>query len=268
MYVADFDLEGSLSEAEKSRNTLRAHRRGHDKRCSNKRRNISPVSGSSRRRKRSSQGELLEDVDYEEDFELDVIDEFEGVQTELKQLRIDSLDDWYDFAFRSMSQLALKDIAKAWIRTCVPRKQSCWPYNGGHRAAESLASFPRTNYRGHYTRPDWWPSDEGWNDPDGATGCRHREPDHIKKLGTYVFSTHMSTLLTHIPERLILVKHLLRYGHQFVIDLMKESTSKLDQKSRREFPQKTMDRLAEIYQVREREIRWENGEIGKSVSTF
>ncbi|KAK4697305.1 hypothetical protein P7C71_g747, partial [Lecanoromycetidae sp. Uapishka_2] len=201
-----------------------------------------------------SQSKSQKDNDDEEDFELDVVDEFEVVQTELKELRVDSLEDWYDFAFRSMSQLALKDIAKAWIRKCVPKKQSNNPYNGGHTAAESQALWPGTKYSGHLTRPIWWPTDLGWNNINGATGCRHREPDHIKKL-----------------ERLILVKHLLRYGHQFDLEMMREGTAKLDQKSdgaAKEFPPKTMDRLSEIYRVREWEMRCEeSGTDGDSTIT-
>lgn len=180
----DLDLEDSLSETEKARNTPSARRRGPNKGHSTKRRNTSPAPGSAERRKRSTQDQVLNDGNDEEDFELDVVDEFEGAQTELKGLRVDSLEDWYDFAFRSMSQLALKDIAKAWIRICVPKKQSTNPYNGGRRAAESLARWPGTNYTGHFTKAIWWPKDVGWDDIDGATGCRHREPDHIKKHGT------------------------------------------------------------------------------------
>ena len=123
--------------------------------------------------------EDLEDDDGV-DYELHVVDDYESATTETKNIRVDSLQDWYDFAFRSMSQLALKDIAKAWIKTCVPKKQTHNPYNGGAGAARSMAEY---GYKGHDTLPIWWPSDEGWDHPEGARGCRHREPDHIRKRG-------------------------------------------------------------------------------------
>jgi hypothetical protein len=47
---------------------------------------------------------------------------------------------------------------------------------------------------------------------------------------------------------------------------MKGSTSELHQKSPKEFPPRTMKRLEEIYWARQQEMRFENGEIGKTMS--
>lgn len=88
---------------------------------------------------------------------------------------------YYDNALRSISQLVCKGIVKAWIKVCHPKKQTTHPYNGGKTGGErSRAEY---GYLGHYTMPDYWPSDENWL---MGWGCRHREPDHVKKAGQSV----------------------------------------------------------------------------------
>jgi len=191
VHPADSELEDCLFDFERARNTPGAPRHGRNKGSSNgKRRRTSTAPGSAKRRKQSTHSHVLIE-DEDEDFELDIVDVFEGVKTELKGIRVDQLQDYYIFAFRSMSQLSNKDIAKTWIRAGHPKKQSKYPYNGGRRARQSLPAGHA--YKGHFTKPDWWPSDLGWDHPDGARGCRHREPDHIKKLGTHTFHDLLSS---------------------------------------------------------------------------
>lgn len=55
--------------------------------------------------------------------------------------------------FRELQQLSCKSVAKAWIKTIEPRKQTNYPYN-----------------RGDDAKPPWWPSH-----------IRHCEPDHLIK---------------------------------------------------------------------------------------
>jgi hypothetical protein len=55
--------------------------------------------------------------------------------------------------FKSIQQLPCKAIAKEYIKTVEPRKQTTHPYK-----------------RGDSAKPNWWP-----------LGVRHTEPDHLKK---------------------------------------------------------------------------------------
>lgn len=60
---------------------------------------------------------------------------------------------FYGNSLMALQQTACKTIAKAWIKSVEPKKQSRFPYMGGERS-----------------RPAWWP-----------TSVRHKEPDHLKK---------------------------------------------------------------------------------------
>lgn len=120
----------------------------------------------------------MHDEDSEEDFELNVVDELELAETEMKPVKVGEVQVvYYDKAFRSINQIACKYIGKRWLKTCHPKKQTSNPYNGGKLGKESMEKF---GYMGGLTKPDYWPSDHGWR---SGQGCRHREPDHVKKLG-------------------------------------------------------------------------------------
>ena len=69
--------------------------------------------------------------------------------------------------FRTMQQLAVKRIAKAWIKGICPKKQAHFPYHKKKREREGL-----DNLTGGI--PGWWPD---------TTRCRFVEPDHIKRDG-------------------------------------------------------------------------------------
>lgn len=144
------------------------------------------ATGAAKQNERNAQDQLVGGDEGDEDSELSEVDEFKSATTEVKRIRVDSLLEWYRSAFSSVSQLATKEILKAWIKVCVPKKQSRNPYNGGHTAAQSMAYFP--GYKGHFTMPDWWPEDEGWDHSGGATGCRHTEPDHIRMPGKDIYN--------------------------------------------------------------------------------
>ena len=74
-------------------------------------------------------------------------------------------EKWFTDAFRAVQQVSCRVIAKEWIKTIHPKKQSTHPYNGKN---------PRTGERGDSssTKPPYWPKD-----------VIHKEPDHINKEG-------------------------------------------------------------------------------------
>ena len=120
-----------------------------------------------------------ESEDEDEDKDETVL--LDGIETEMKWVKVSDLHhEYYTTAFRSINQLCCKDISKAWIRVCHPKKQTTHPYNGGKTGRRSKSEF---RYQGHYTAPDYWPSDENWDGLPVPSGCRHKEPDHVKKPG-------------------------------------------------------------------------------------
>ncbi len=129
---------------------------------------------------RSKTPETVEDDDYVSDAEdeLDgVLNGREGEEYYSQPFRVSNLKGYFIIALKMLGQLACKDIAKAWIKMGHPRKQTTNPYNGGNTKEESLRLY---GFEGALTTPIYWPPWEGWRD---CEGCRHREPDHIKKPG-------------------------------------------------------------------------------------
>ncbi len=97
-------------------------------------------------------------------------------------IRVDDvveLDGIMDTRLQLMQQTSCKLVAKAWIKVHEPQKQTKYPYNGGILQEEAIRQYGGKNL-GELTKPPWWPSTEGW--PNNG-GCRHREPDHLKKPG-------------------------------------------------------------------------------------
>ena len=100
-------------------------------------------------------------------------DDFTDMTIIEKQIQIGDarlIDGFYETRFRQIQQLSCKTIAKAWIKTVESKKQVRHPYNGGKLAKEYGAA---RGTGGELTKPDWWP----------RFGCRHREPDHVKRDG-------------------------------------------------------------------------------------
>lgn len=73
--------------------------------------------------------------------------------------------------FKDLQQHDCKVIAKLFIKTIEPKKQTKHPYSGGSGRA-----------------PSWWPPcPPGGNDAGPKVGfVRHREPDHLSKHGKCV----------------------------------------------------------------------------------
>ena len=86
-------------------------------------------------------------------------DDGKTIGVELRTVRVDEILQ----AFSNLGQLACRDIATLWIKSCHPKKQTRCPYKGRSR-----------------TRPDYWPSSDHW---EVGLGCRHIEPAHLKKSG-------------------------------------------------------------------------------------
>ena len=181
-HSTDLDLESRLIESERARNTPGARRNRRSTHASSRtKRNMHDPAAPPGKRRRSSTHERdvikIDDDDYC-DSEADLPDEWDGAESELQSIRYDQIYElFYGPNFMFIGQLACKDIGRAWIKMCHPRKQSQHPYNGGPTVARSLREH---GYKGAYTKPNWWPADEGWRQ---GFGCRHIEPDHLKKLG-------------------------------------------------------------------------------------
>ena len=179
----DSEYSDTASESGLSRGFLRGRR--HGRTAKRKRDSSSPVSIRRKNRRSARSCQAVRNSDHDSESEDSVV-ESALAGTELRQIRIDEAADYYNKTFRSINQLCCKDILKAWIRFCHPRKQSSHPYNGGKDQSpeeSKKASQEEYEYGGHYTKPDYWPCDKDWR---GNKGVRHTEPDHQLKHGLSV----------------------------------------------------------------------------------
>lgn len=153
------------------------------------------ASQGSRCRRPRTQKHVSSDTDEDEDYVSDADDELDGVLDregcEKQGIEVCKLkEEYYPEAFRMLGQLGCKDVVKAWIKVCHPKKQTTHPYNGGDQKEESMRLY---SFEGGLTVPDYWPPFDDW---EHFNGCRHKEPDHIKKPGSSQFSSDPSPLLT------------------------------------------------------------------------
>ena len=219
---------------------------------------------SAKRKRRSRSSSILASRKKRKE---DAKDELAGAGTDLQQIRIDEAADYYFKALRSIKQLACKDIAKAWIRRCHLKKQTTHPYNGGK--SDTARSQAEYGYLGHLTRPDYWPSDEGWGLHSGL-GVRHREPDHLTRAGLATNQRILILMLTFHLERIKLIPHLLTSQYKgfkdgnFSLENLKEATENihLKQDNGKNWTPASVERLEEIYRVRAKEMEYERKEIG------
>lgn len=79
---------------------------------------------------------------------------------------------YYEQVFQTLQQTNCRVIAKAWVKIIEPRKQLQFPYNGRKVVADKTIQFSPEE-----TKPPWWPP-----------GVRHREPDHLPKIGKKIIS--------------------------------------------------------------------------------
>ena len=149
-------------------------------------------SASNKRQKSRQLPSVEAQIDIDKDLISNAENESDGVLDDRKEIirqpkevaRIK--DEYYVPAFNLIGQLGCKDIAKAWIKACHPQKQSKNPYNGGPTRRRSERFH---NFQGALTAPSYWPQQRGW---ETGKGCRHKEPDHIKRAGlwTYLLVRH------------------------------------------------------------------------------
>jgi hypothetical protein len=83
------------------------------------------------------------------------------------------VEEFLEMALRTMQQLAVKRIAKAWIKGICPKKQAIFPYHKKKRERQGPNCEP-TN------QPGWWPE---------QPLCKFVEPDHIRRDGESLRST-------------------------------------------------------------------------------
>ena len=257
------DQEATASGGKQARGLPCASRRSRNPKRKTRGSN-SPTPNSRKKQKPGRGSQAAANSGYDSGSE-DEPDELEGAETEMRQIRIcDVGRDYYEVAFRSINQLCCKDINKAWIRVGQPKKQTSHPYNGGKTSTER--SLREYEYLGHYSMPDYWPSDVNWQ---AGWGCRHREPDHVRKAGQFLCEHVPNSVLTSHLERLILLIHLLRsqgkgFEHgDFSIDKLKQATTGIHLECKKNWKPEYVERLEEIYWVREKEIKFERGEIGE-----
>lgn len=294
--LADFDHEDTTSKSGQVRDWSRAachkrtlkRRRSSSSSTSASRTKRGPVNNRRASTKLNSENDGDGDGDGDDDDDDgdgddgddddDEIDELEGAETETQMIRIaDVYPYYYDIAFRTINQLAIKDILKAWIKFCHPGKQTNFPYNGGkagpHRDGNpgSDASLAEYGYLGHHTSPDYWPSDKNWS---AGMGARHREPDHVKKAGWCNYHLVPMWALTSLLERMILLPHLLRSQHKgfkngdFSLKTLRRSTKRIHLEFPKHFTTGFVNRLTEIYDVREKEMKFEAGQMGETRSDW
>jgi hypothetical protein len=170
---------------------------------------------------------------------------------------------FYEQRFKNCQQAACKLIAKAWIKTVEPKKQSTHPYTGKDEKA-----------------PDWWP--QPWGDGQ-ENKVRHKEPDHLYKRGTQHLRKHhcYRFILISPSERLYLLGHILRMvvepnerQHsdikklQLNVAKLEEVTYEAlsawfaDANNPSNFQKKAY--LEEIFKVAKQEERFRDGRIGES----
>lgn len=73
----------------------------------------------------------------------------------------------YEKAFENLQQTNCRILAKAYIKLLEPRKQVNYPYNGRKSIGGRIVQLSPDE-----TKPSWWPPQ-----------VRHREPDHLLKVG-------------------------------------------------------------------------------------
>ncbi|KAL9608450.1 MAG: hypothetical protein Q9167_006718 [Letrouitia subvulpina] len=110
----------------------------------------------------------------------------------------EAVERFFNEKVSQIPQQDLKGILKAWISAIEVKKQSRHPYNGGSKARQSKLRYGE-EHPGAMIKPCYWPD----------SGCRHKEPDHLKK-----------------KERVILAKHLLG-SEGVVVDTLRKSTEVL-----------------------------------------
>ncbi|KAL9640898.1 MAG: hypothetical protein Q9204_000518 [Flavoplaca sp. TL-2023a] len=163
---------------------------------------------------------------------------------------VKALEDYYTKGVCQIGQVLMKKVLKSWVKVKHPKKQSLNPYNGG-KTREDQEQEKRKRGQvdpnpGKLTAPDWWPRQDGWP----YTGCRHKEPDHLRKQERTILALKMLSM-TGCDE-------------VFTVDKLIDSTMEIEMT----LEQKRM--LKQLYNVRRAQQKFEDGEIDASagISVF
>ena len=127
----------------------------------------------------------LEHSDHDDDDDGEPLLEIQSEEFDMLSAGdVRALENYYTKGVCQIGQVLMKKVLKSWVRVKHPKKQSHNPYNGG-KTREDQEKEKRQRGKvdpnpGRLTAPDWWPTQDGWP----LTGCRHKEPDHLRKQGT------------------------------------------------------------------------------------
>ncbi|KAI4239365.1 MAG: hypothetical protein LQ349_000464 [Xanthoria aureola] len=193
----------------------------------------------------SEEDHPIEHSDHEEDDDGEALLEIESEQFDTVTAGdVAALEDYYCRGVCQVGQLIMRKVLKCWVKVKQPKKQSTYPYNG--RKSREDQALEKKKYGkvdpnpGQLTAPPWWPSQDGWP----VKGCRHKEPDHLKK-----------------PERTILALTLLSLtgcDETFTVERLFDSTKGI----KMSFDQGQM--LKQLYEVRKKQQQFQLGEIDAS----
>ncbi len=208
----------------------------------------------------SEEDHPIEHSDHEEDDDGEALLEIESEQFDTVTAGdVAALADYYSRGVCQVGQLIMRKVLKCWVKVKQPKKQSTYPYNG--RKSREDQALEKKKYGkvdpnpGQLTAPPWWPNQDGWP----TNGCRHKEPDHLKKPGKPLHTGPGETKLIARPERTILALTLLSLtgcDDTFTVERLFDSTKGI----KMSFDQGQM--LKQLYEVRKKQQQFQLGEIG------
>lgn len=146
---------------------------------------------------------------------------------------------FYEQAFENLQQTNCRILAKAYIKLVEPQKQTKYPYNGRKKIEGRVIQMDPNE-----TKPPWWPLQ-----------VRHREPDHLPKIGRSTTATYITGTYLTTTERIRLLVHILRElrsSHGITVKKLEEADRPIRYKMQ---PQSRLQFLDELYRVREQEER-------------
>ncbi|KAI2464180.1 hypothetical protein F4781DRAFT_425754 [Annulohypoxylon bovei var. microspora] len=148
---------------------------------------------------------------------------------------------FYEERFKSIQQNACKLLAKAWVKTVEPKKQSTHPYTGSDEKA-----------------PDWWPKPWG---PGVEHRVRHKEPDHLYKRERIHLLVHILRLIVEPPSNQHPSVQRLYLNVAKLEDITTEALSSFF--ADKDNPGNVAKRpyLKEIFRVAQNEERYKDGQI-------
>ena len=140
-----------------------------------------------------SQGDMLDPDDVPDELEEDL-----SGPKKVIHIRVDQIRLHVKMMSHMVQQKGVKKILVTWLKRGHPKKQASYPYNGG-REPEKKPGYDKLN-PGKNTAPPYWPKQDDWKNPNSDC-CRHKEPDHVKKWGTFYFVSLPVRIVTNKGQR-------------------------------------------------------------------